>query len=71
MKKSILDYLDNEIERTIKATGDYPKQLELSKSSYKRLKKEMKPFLNKDLEEVKCWFHLKKPNYRGIPIKIK
>ena len=69
--KTILDYLDDTIERHRKKTGDYPEKLELSKSSFDKIKEEMEKELNQDSEEVKCWWHKSEANYRGILIEIK
>ena len=62
----ILDYVDNKLEQIKKLTGTYPKNLELTKETIKKMKEELK-----DYSLDNCWAEKFPNNYRGIPIIIK
>jgi hypothetical protein len=61
---SLLDYIDEYLEKENKCTGKYPAFIELALAAYEKMKFELK---EKNIDGG--WARFPK-NYRGIPIKL-
>ena len=64
---TVLDYLDNEIEKFYQKNGNYPKKIIISKDTKDKV------FAELELEPImdNCWKTEKGLNYRGIKFEIK